>query len=81
MTPTLGIIMRQLNTPQPPSPLSSLRSSLGIFTTISTDIFHRPVSITGGCLISSEDRSSSVMDVKITSILVMPLLPLKSVRK
>ena len=39
-----------------------------------TDIFHPPLSITGGCLISSQHRSSSVMDVKIRTILLMLLL-------
>ena len=74
MTPTLRIIMRQLNTASLSSPLPIYlsQSLLSIFTTISTDIFHRPVSITGGCLISSEHRSSSVMDVKIKSILLTP---------
>ena len=73
MTLGLGIIMTQLNILSLPL-LSSVKaqSLLSIFATISTDIFHRPVSITGGCLISSEHRSSSVMDVKIKSILLTP---------
>ena len=39
-----------------------------------TEIFHPPLSITGGRLISSQHRSSSVMDVKITTVLLLLLL-------